>query len=565
MIGLLQELTIKNFAIIPELNLSFEKGMTVLTGETGAGKSIIIDAVGLLVGGRGSSDYIRQGAAKCTLEGLFVYNENPDLHYLLTELGIEVEENTLILQRDIFRSGKNTCRVNGRLINTANLRRIGEALVDIHGQNEHQELMQADRHLSLLDEYGRSKIKALKATYQKAYQAYQDIYQQIVRRRKNEKEFAQRIDMLRFQCNEIEAAQLQVDEEVQLVEERNRLVNYQQIATALTQSYSALQGADSAGGLDQIGLAMSAMADIAELDTDYQQISENIRNSYYLLQDAVGELSRSLDDLEMDENRLNEVENRLELIHQMKHKYGDSIATILAYYAKISQELADAAFLDDQSGELAKILAEKKQKMQLAAENLTAERKKLARQLEEAIHQQLKELYMEKTQFEVRFLPTSGKDEGYTLAGKDHVEFYISTNPGEPLKPLVKIASGGELSRMMLALKTIFSHSQSVTSIIFDEVDTGVSGRVAQAIANKIHQISASSQVLCITHLPQVAAAADEQYHIEKRIVDGRTETTVSQLNDEERVTEIARMLAGSEITRLTLEHARELLRLAQE
>lgn len=557
---MLQELSVKNFAIISSLQLEFQMGMTVLTGETGAGKSIIIDAMGLLTGGRGSSDYIRQGANKCTLEGLFSMPKSQELKQLLEELGIETEEDSLVIQRDISASGKNVCRVNGRIVNITNLKRIGEYLVDIHGQNEHQELMQSERHIDMLDEFGGKKLLAVKEKYTRAYQEYRALEAKVRKRQKNEKEFAQRMDMLHFQSDEIASAQLVAGEEEQLLEERNKLNNFQKIADALTISYAALNGEDDSS-LDKIGTSMNELASIESLDSEYKTLSDTVQNAYYLLQEASGDLSRLIDGLELDEGRLNEVENRLELIRQMKRKYGDSIETILSYYEEITKELAEADFLEGGTGDLEALLAEKQQAAHQQALVLRKERKRLAKELEQQILTELKELYLERTEFEVRFTELEHLQEN----GLDGVEFYITTNPGEPLKPLVRVASGGELSRVMLAMKTIFSQTQGITSIVFDEVDTGVSGRVAQAIADKIYQISENSQVLCITHLPQVAAVADEHYFIEKEIVAGRTETSVRILSEKERVNEIARMLAGSEITKLTIEHAQELLAMAKK
>jgi DNA repair protein RecN (Recombination protein N) len=316
---------------------------------------------------------------------------------------------------------------------------------------------------------------------------------------------------------------------------------------------------ETGDSLDGVSIAFNEIQGIAHLDVEYEQISENIQNAYYLLQDAASDISRQMDHLELDEERLEEVVLRLETIRQLKRKYGDSVPAILAYYEKISDELSAATITEGQLEELEWQLEEKEQSVWQLAEELHQQRQQIAQQLEQEILQELSELYMENTQFDVHF------EESKVLRGTgfDQVEFYLSTNPGEPLKPLVKVASGGELSRILLALKTIFSKTQEMTSIVFDEVDTGVSGRVAQAIAEKIVKIARNSQVLCITHLPQVAAVADYQYFISKAVKEGRTQTHVAKLTNEERVEEVARMLAGAEITELTLEHARELLRIA--
>lgn len=559
---MLQEISITNFAIIPELRLSFHEGMTALTGETGAGKSIIIDALGLLAGGRSSSDYIRQGADKCILEGLFEWPKQDGFSALMNELGIESDGDNLIVRRDMSLTGKNVCRVNGHIVTLANLRKIGSYLVDIQGQNEHQELLQPEAHLILLDRFGDNEFQRKKKNYQKEFSRYRELERQVRKIQKNEKSFVQRIDMLHFQQEEIAAAQLEVGEEEQLSEEREKLSNYQKIVDSLASGYSALSG-EERSSVDNVGLAVAELQSIAHLDNEYEAIFENVQSAYYLLQDAIGDMSRQIDLLELDENRLEEVNQRLELIRQLKRKYGESIEAILNYYDDITQELASSDFSEGQLEKMKSELAEKEEKLQKQAVELHEIRKKIAKGLEQSILKELKSLYMENTEFEVRF---SESDKAQLdMNGFDQVEFYITTNPGEPLKPLVKVASGGELSRMLLALKTIFSSEQGVTSIIFDEVDTGVSGRVAQAIADKISQISRYSQVLCITHLPQVAAVADYQYYIKKDVIKGRTQTSVAELVPAQREEEIARMLAGSEITTLTMEHAKELLRLAKQ
>jgi DNA repair protein RecN (Recombination protein N) len=554
---MLLELTIQNFAIISQLHLSFHEGMTALTGETGAGKSIIIDAMGLLAGGRGSSDYLRQGAEKCRLEGLFEWPKQTEFQELADELGID-QEDVLIVQRDISQSGKNICRVNGRTVTLASLRKIGLFLVDIQGQNEHQELLQPERHLSLVDGFGDESFKEELLQYQIAYQEYRNLEKQVRNIQENEQLYVQRMDMLRFQQEEIAQAELIEGEEENLIEERDKLTNYQKIVDALGQSYSALS-AEEMSSIDGISVALADVQSIAHLDPAYDKISETIQSAYYLLQDAASDISRQLDSLELDEGRLEEVITRLETIRQLKRKYGESISVILAYYEEISKEISESAYTEGQLEQLEEQLATKSDAIWLLAEQLHVKRREIAHGLEKEIVQELNDLYMEHAQFEVCF--TNNKQ--LSMTGFDSVAFYLTTNPGEGMKPLVRVASGGELSRILLALKSIFSRKQGITSIVFDEVDTGVSGRVAQAIAEKISKIALNSQVLCITHLPQVAAVADYQYFIEKAIQEGRTETSVRQLSYEERVTEIARMLSGAEITELTVEHARELLALA--
>ena len=558
---MLLELTIKNFAIIPFLHIDFHQGMTALTGETGAGKSIIIDAMGLLAGGRSSSDYIRHGEEKCLLEGVFEWPTQPEFFALMEELGIDQSESFLIVQRDMSRSGKNICRLNGRAIPLVQLRRVGTYLVDIQGQNEHQELLQPEKHLSLMDHFGSKAFKQQLKVYQEHYSDYQKLLKKAREIKQNEQSYVQRIDMLRFQQEEIEQAELEPGEEELLLEERAKLVNFQKIVDALGKTHEILS-ADTHSLTDGVGLALSEIQEIEGLDESYLKISENLQSAYYLLQDVASETLRQLDYLELDEARLDEVMLRLETIRQLKRKYGESIPAILTYYAEISEELEAMTGFENQLEEYTQRLQEKQAIVFEYAQTLHQERQKIASQLEKAIMQEVTELYMENTRFEIRFKTDS---EMLNETGMDQVAFYLSTNLGEDLKPLVKVASGGELSRILLALKAIFSREKEMTSIVFDEVDTGVSGRVAQAIAEKIAKIARHSQVLCITHLPQVAAQADYQYFISKEVQDGRTQTSITQLDDQMRVHEIARMLSGSEITALTMEHATELLQLAQK
>lgn len=557
---MLQELVIHDFAIIESLELSFEKGMTTLTGETGAGKSIIIDAVGLLAGGRGSTDFIRTGAPKAVLQGLFDASRNSRTAAVMATYGLAPDDGTVLLQRELFASGRNLCRINGELVNTATLRAVGETLVDIHGQNEHQQLIHPETHITLLDQYAGAAVGDLLNDFRVQYTAYQKDQAALAKKRANEQEWAQRLDMLQFQVGEIQGAQLKPNEEDELSTERDRLANYQRISDALTESYELL-GNEDANPLDQIGEIMHALQGIATYGKDYEALANSVQSVYYGLQDVQSDLSRELDGQEFDANRLDEVEKRLELINQLERKYGADLPAVIAYGEKAAKELAQMTATDEnEEGLDQRVQTEHEALLKLGAK-LRAARQQAAKALTKAIHAQLAALYMAKTVFSVRFTPVA---EG-TLRpdGIDNVEFYIQTNPGEAAKPLAKIASGGELSRIMLALKTIFAETDGVTSIIFDEVDTGVSGRVAQAIASKISQIAQRSQVLCISHLPQVAAMSDHEFLIQKQVAAGRTQTKVQKLDHAGRVQEIARMLAGEEVTKLAVEHAEEMLRLA--
>lgn len=560
---MLQEITIDNLAIINHLTLAFGQNMTVLTGETGAGKSIIIDAVGLLAGARGSQELIRQGTDKLEVQGQFLIPDDPQYSELLDQLGIDHEDRTVIISREIHRNGRNIIRANGTLINTTILRKIGAPLVDIQGQNDNQRLLQPDQHLPMLDHFAGTEVQRLLQQYQEQYRQYRKLKKTLATKQANEQQWAQRLDMLRYQVQEIQSADLKADEEEALISERDRLDHFQQIQNTLQQLVAILNGGENAPVLDQLATAMDAVNEITQFDDNYADIGKALEDSYYSLQDVANQSSHELDGLEFDEERLNEINTRLDLINDLERKYGDTVPDILAYYNKIHHELADMEGTVDSNDELEDQLATVVKQLEELGHQLSEQRKKVAKDLEKRVHHELSALYMEKAVFKVHFAKVPVHN--FTPTGIDNVEFYIQTNPGERMGPLAKIASGGELSRVMLALKTIFTEQADVTSIIFDEVDTGVSGRVAQAIADKIKVIANHSQVLCITHLPQVAAVAQHQFLIQKQVHDQRTTTTVTKLNHQERVDELSRMLAGEKITKLTREHANELLKMAHE
>ncbi|WP_409289181.1 DNA repair protein RecN [Peribacillus sp. SCS-37] len=564
---MLAELSIKNFAIIEALSVSFEKGLTVLTGETGAGKSIIIDAISLLVGGRGSSEFVRHGETKAELEGLFqIDDENHPIHAKAAQFGVDISDGMVVLRRDISSSGKSVCRVNGKLVTIAILREIGSTLIDIHSQHESQELMDPDHHLPLLDFFGGAEIRAALLEYQELYKRYEASARQLKSLNQDEQQMAHRLDLIQFQFDEINKAGLKIKEDEELTEEKQKISNFERIHEALQSAYHSLGGEQR--GLDWIGQAVSQLEEAASLDEDYTGIQENAANSFYILEDIVSSIRNQLDSLEYDPERLDFIEGRLNEINGLKRKYGRTVEDILEYAAAIEEEIETIQNRETHIAKIEKELSSIRKDLLVEASNLSQLRQKYAKKLTDQIHKELKDLYMEKTVFEVHFHQKAAEQDGadkIQRSGLDIVEFYISTNPGEPLKPLAKIASGGELSRIILALKNIFSEHQGITSIIFDEVDTGVSGRVAQSMAEKIYRVSVGSQVLCISHLPQVAAMADTHLFISKQTKSGRTKTKVAPLTQEEKIREIGRMISGVEITELTKEHAKELLHLANQ
>ena len=550
---MLLEISIKNFAIIEAISLNFEKGMTVLTGETGAGKSIIIDAMNMMLGARATTDVIRHGAPKAEIEGLFSVENSHALQMIFDEQGIELGDE-IIIRREILQNGRSVSRVNGQMVNLSVLRSIGQYLVDIHGQHDQEELMRPQLHIQMLDGFGDADFLELKQAYQTNFDAYRKMRKQLLEIKKNQEEHRARIEMLAFQMAEIESASLQPGEDLKLNQERDKLLNHKNIADTVTNAYTMLDN-EEFSSLANVRSAMNDMESLEDYDAEYREISSSLSESYYVLEDVTKRLEDIIEDLDFDGNRLMQIESRLDLIHSITRKYGGNVDDVLMYFAKITEEYnlltGNNLSSDDMEAEL------KKLEVSLVdlASKLASARHNLAQQLEIEIQQELKDLYMDKARFQVQF--TKGK---FTREGNESVEFYISTNPGEDFKPLVKVASGGELSRLMLAIKSAFSRKEGKTSIVFDEVDTGVSGRVAQAIAQKIHKIGQNGQVLAISHLPQVIAIADYQFFIEKISNDHSTVSTVRLLTVEERVEEVAKMLAGENVTEAALSQARELL-----
>ncbi|WP_339214734.1 DNA repair protein RecN [Ornithinibacillus sp. FSL M8-0202] len=561
---MLTELSIRNFAIIDQITLTFKEGLTVLSGETGAGKSIIIDAIQLLAGGRASVDFIRHGEDKAEIEGLFLIESTSHQIYLVgKQYGIEINDGEVVLQRVITTSGKSICRVNGKLVTLAILKEFGRTLIDIHSQHETQSLMEPENHIELLDLYNRDQIEQVKEEYTELFQRLETLKRRYKELNDNEQEMAQRLDLLEFQLNELEKANLVPDEDVQLEKERNQLVNYEKIYKGVHEAYNALYGEQK--GLEWLSVAQRSLEEINHYDDVIAKKSESLSNHYYMMEDLTYELSNFLETLEYDPDRLNEIEGRLAEISRLKKKYGTSVSEMIEYMGSIEEEIEQIKNKDSHLQRLANEINELEEDAFIEAQQLHAIRKQAASNLIREVQEELKDLYLEKASFSVQFIPENVVENvPLHKNGFDQIRFLISTNLGEPLKEISKVASGGELSRIMLVLKKLFAKHQGVTSVIFDEVDTGVSGRVAQAIAEKIFQISNDSQVLCITHLPQVAAMADTHLFIEKNELENRTVTQVSELTESEQINELTRMMTGTKVTETAKEHAKELHKLAQ-
>lgn len=555
---MLVELDIKNFAIIKALKVRFQEHMTVLIGETGAGKSIIIDAVSLLMGGRSQKEMVRSGEKKAVITGLFeIDNQAAKITELCEQYGLPISDGQLVISRELAVKGRNVVRINGQLTTINVLRELGCYLVDIHGQNDQQILMDQDRQIDLVDNYAPEQFKKELAEYQANFATWEKLSDRLNHLRSDAQELAQKQDILTFQSEELSSANLtDPTEDEQLEEEYNELSNYQKIvdtANYLMQLYD-----DDEHGLETLlGNAQSAANELGEYGAKFKDIAKTIDDGVFALSDARSELSNVLDEMDFDEERYQYVTSRLDLLNSLKKKYGPTLQDVFVFYEKVQKELSqyETGGLDEEK--LQKEVAQVESKLTEEAKKLHQMREKVANTLEEKIKQELKDLYMAKARFAIDISTT----KGFTKKGTDEVVFLIAPNPGEDLMPLVKIVSGGEQSRLILALKAIFSRVEPVGTMIFDEIDTGVSGRVSAAIGKKLHSIGQNKQVIAITHSPQVAAASDQKYLVAKEVKDGATYTQIGPLTQEETVTAIAEMMAGSDVTQAAKQNAKDLMR----
>ncbi|MCC3373405.1 DNA repair protein RecN [Cohnella sp. REN36] len=556
---MLQELSIRHLAVIEQIRIAFHRGFQVLTGETGAGKSIVIDALGLVAGGRGSADMIRHGCDRADIEAVFDLPESHPVWQTLQRLGIQADpQEALIVRRELQAQGKSAARINGQHVTLAMLREAGEHLVNIHGQHEHQSLLRTDRHLEWLDSFAGEAIQPLKAAYQDQYREYVNVNRERRELEELTRQQMQMLDLYRYQLEEIAEAKLKPGEDEVLAEERRKLAHAEKLADAASGAYDLLYGSK---GISTLSKAISRLEEIVKVDSQrLTPLLEQLQSAYYAAEDVAFQLRDYRDEIEFNPERLAEIEQRLDLLFGLKRKYGENVEEILAYHARIQ---ADTDRLENRDERL-KALADQEERLredlEAKAERLSSIRRDASRQLSRAIEAELKDLQMERAVFEVKL---EAGPIGPT--GADAAEFLLSTNPGEPPKPLARIASGGEMSRVMLALKAIFARIDQIPVLVFDEVDTGVSGRAAQAVAEKLSRLSGHCQVFAITHLPQVACMADDQYEIRKQVTeDSRTATSIRELGRTERVEELARMLGGVEVTDKTRHHAQEMLSLAE-
>lgn len=556
---MITELSIQNFAIIDDISITFHDGLTVLTGETGAGKSIIIDAVQLLTGGRGSVEYVRHGAQKAVISGLFSLEGQDTIYSLADSYDITIDDNMLILERTITKQGKSVCRVNGKIVTLTVLREFGQSVVNIHSQHDTIQLMDRRTHLPLLDLYHAPAINTYMMKYSTLYEEYLSLQKQYDELNYNEQEIAHRLDLLQFQLNELQQANIQENELELLTKERNQLQNFERIYQSVHNAYMALYGEQK--GLEWVDIAQSALQDAKDVHPFISKKSEELTSIYYQLEEIHGALRDYADELQYDEARLNQIEARLDELTRLSTKYGSSVEEMIAYKAQITKEINEIEHKDTHLFKLETEIKKVKTEAIQVGEKLHDARQEAAKQLERDITAELSDLYLENATFAVHFEPMS--DELYD-DGLDKITFQLATNRGEPLKDIHKVASGGELSRVMLALKKIFAKHDNINTVIFDEIDTGVSGRVAQSIAEKMFEISSTTQVLCITHLPQVAAMADQHLLIEKEEATNRTTTRIKELTDKAKINELGKMITGTKLTETAIEHSEELLELTR-
>ena len=547
---MLSLLHIENIAVIEQADISFDKGFNVLTGETGAGKSIVIDAISAILGQRAYRDMIRTGTNKASVRAVFT--KVPNFPWF-EENGVEYDEETVI-QRDIFLDGKNVCRVNGTLVTVAILHKLGIQLINIHGQHDSASLFDEENHLRFLDAFADNG--ALLADYREKFAAVSELRRQIDRMTMDEGEKLRRMETLKYQIAEIEKADLKSGEDEVLEQRRKLLQNSEKLSQGLEEASEALLGGDdSDGAAALLAQAAYALSRIARYSDDYTGFQERLTDLKYQVQDIADEVRDSLEELSYSADELETIEARLDIIHRLRRKYGADCDEILAYLDKAQKELDEIEFADDRVEQLKKKLAKQEKQAWDAALALRKNRQEQGAVMAEKILSELSQLDMPRVQFQCRFRETE-----LTSEGADAVAFYLSANAGEDLKPLSKVASGGELARIMLSMKNVLAEKDAVDTLIFDEVDTGVSGRAAQRIAEKLKSLAKHKQVLCVTHLPQLAALADTHMLIAKSEHDGRTYTTVTPLDRKGRAMELARIIGGTHITETTLKSAEEML-----
>ncbi|HEC2146468.1 TPA: DNA repair protein RecN [Staphylococcus delphini] len=552
---MLQSLSIKQFAIIDTLDVQFSDGLTVLSGETGAGKSIIIDAIGQLIGMRASSEFVRHGEKKAIIEGIFDIDDAKDAIRQLGTLGIDINEDFLIVKREIFSSGKSICRINNQTVTLQDLRQVMQALLDIHGQHETQSLLKQKYHVELLDRYADGEYIEELQQYAQSYGQHQEKLKELEALESADQALLQRLDLMKFQYDELKEAHLKEGEIEQLETDIKRIQNSENLSLALNAAYVTLT--DEHAITDRLYTLSTELQNVNQiLPETFEKLKEEVDQFYYTLEDAKHQIYEEINQTEFDEQYLNELESRMNLLNNLKRKYGKDISDLMIYQEKIADEINKIENYEESTSKLREEIQQLSQQVQEDGQKLSKARRIVARQLRDRIVNEIQYLQMKDANLEISFKPYESPQKD----GLERIEFLISPNKGEPLKSLNKIASGGELSRIMLALKSIFVRARGQTAILFDEVDSGVSGQAAQKMAQKMKDIASVIQVICISHLPQVASMSDHHLYISKHEKDDRTTTTVRELTGDARIDEIARMISGATVTELTRQNAKEMI-----
>ena len=528
------QLHIKNIGIIDEITINFEDGLNILTGETGAGKSLIIDSINAITGLRMSKDIIKYGESMALVEACFFCGDE-----------------TKILTREFFQNGRNVCKIDGRMVTLAELKEVGENLIDIHGQHDNQSLLNEKTHLNLLDSFAEREITEIKEKYKREFEEYKEIREKIKNSYGDPIERARRIDLLKYQKDEILQAKLTESEEAMLEERRNIMMNSEKIVGALRKSYSLFDESI----LDNIGNVTYELSNISHINEKYETILQTINDAYYALKDASSEILEYAEEVDFDESEQREVEERMDLIFSLKRKYGNDVKKILEYLEQITEELNFLENSEEIIEKMKKELEKKEYALRELAMKIRKKRKEFSEKISQKVNEQLVDLEMKKAHIEFEFKEL----ENFTESGMDSVQILICTNAGEGLKSLTKIASGGEVSRVMLALKTVLCMYDEIPTMIFDEIDTGISGQAGKAVAEKMKIIGKTHQVIAVTHLPVIAASGDANYYIEKNTIDERTFTSVRRLNETETINEVARIIAGNDLSEAVIKHAKEL------
>ena len=537
---MITNLHIKNIGIIDDLEINLNKGMNVLTGETGAGKTLIIDSLGVICGGRFSKEMIRKGENHSYVE-ISIYAPQD----------INSVDGNIIVTREIYANGRNMCKINGRLVTVAELKNFMSNYIEIHGQNDNQKLLDSRTHIKYLDSFIGDEIFELKRKYKQKYLRFNEIKRELRENYGDEKEKQRKLDLLRYQLNEIQEAKLKAGEEERLDEKRNIFMNSEKIAQNLSEADMAI----GENTIDVIGAAIRALEKIEDIDKKYQETVSSLKDSYYQIQEISRDISSYLEDVEFDEQEREEIESRLDTIYNLKRKYGNNIEEILKYADEVDDEIKKIENVDEYNNKLKKEQKQLQDEMTEIAQQISKIRKKHAHNLNEKINQELIDLEMKNAKINVR---VDYRANEFLEDGKDQVEIFIKTNIGENENELTKIASGGEMSRIMLAIKKVLAEVDQVEILIFDEIDTGISGKAAKSVASKLKSISKKHQVLCISHLAAIAASADNNYYISKKVENERTATSVKELNEQEVLQEIARISSG-EVNEVTLQYASEL------